>query len=293
MKILKWLGIGLLVIVGILVVAVVSLSFAGNARLSKTQDIQAEAITIPTDPEALARGEKLVNTICAGCHGEDLGGQPLLDDPAIGTVYAANISGLAATHSEADLVRAIRHGVDTDGRQLVIMPAEAFINFSAEDLGAIIAYLNTVPRAGADQPTPTLGLMGRILLATGQFGDIFPAEYIDHNQAFYPMPEIGANAAYGEYLARFCTACHGENLAGAFPPNDPTSPFARNLTPGGDLGSWTEEGFIEFWHTGVTPNGRSIDTDYMPVEEFAKLGDEELRGLWLYLSSLPALETPE
>ncbi|HJS27995.1 MAG TPA: c-type cytochrome [Anaerolineales bacterium] len=291
-KFLKWLGIGLLILVGVLVVAVVGLSIAGNARLGKTMDVQAEAIDIPTDAESLARGELLVHTVCTGCHAEDLSGQPLLDDPAIGTVYAANISGLAETHTDDDMVKAIRHAVDTDGRQLAIMPAEAFINFSAEDLGAIIAYLKTVPRTGEDTPKPELGLMGRILMATGQFGQIFPAEYIDHDQPFHSMPEIGANVGYGEYMARFCTSCHGPDLAGAFPPGDPSSPFARNLTPGGDLKTWTEEDFLNFFKTGQTPDGRSVDPAYMPYESFGKFSEDELSGLWLYLQSLPALETP-
>jgi mono/diheme cytochrome c family protein len=290
-KVLKWIGIVLAVVVGVLILAVVGLSIAGGAQLNKTQDVQAEAITIPTDEASLARGDHLVNIICTGCHTDNLTGQPLLDDPSIGTIYSANISGLAETHSDADIVRAIRHGVDTDGRHLVIMPAEAFINFSAEDLGSIIAYLKTIPRSGSENPQPHLTLMGRILLATGQFGDVFPADYIDHSKPFPPMPEIGANPQYGEYLAQFCTSCHGENFAGGYPP-EPDAPFARNLTPAGELGSWTEEDFLNFWKTGMTPLGQQINTEFMPVDEFGKLDPDELRGLWLYLHSLPAIESP-
>lgn len=138
-KVLKWVGIilgGLLVLI---ILAAVGLNIAGGARLNKTQNIQAETISIPTDEAALARGEHLVHVACTSCHGPGLSGQPMLDDPAIGTVYAANITGLGQTHADADLVRAIRHAVGHDGRQLIIMPAEAFINFSEEDLGAIIA----------------------------------------------------------------------------------------------------------------------------------------------------------
>lgn len=292
-RILKWIGIGILVIVGVVVVAAVGLSLAGASRLEKTHDIQAEAITVPTDTEAIARGEQLSVAICAACHGEDLTGVPLIDEAPIGTVYAPNLTGLAETHSDAELVNAIRHAVDSDGRQLMIMPAEAFINFSAEDLGAIIAYLQTQHRLGDDSPSPQMGFMGRVLIGAGQFGQVFPAEYSDHSQPFPPMPPIGANEDYGPYLAGFCTACHGPDLAGAFPPGDPTAPFARNLTPGGELSTWTERDFLEYFETGVTPSGRGTDPFFIPWKEFGQFKEDELRGLWLYLESLPALETPE
>lgn len=285
-KALKWIGIILGSLIVLLVVVVVGAYALGSARLNKTHDIQAETITIPTDEAALARGRHLVEVACQGCHGEDLSGQPLLEDPAIGTVYAANISGVSTTHSDADLVRAIRHGVDTNGRQLIIMPAEAFINFSAEDLGAVIAYLKTVPPVDHEVPEPNLAFLGRILLGAGLFGDVFPAEYIDHAQPFRPMPPIGANVEYGEYLSRFCATCHGADLGGAQPP-DPESPPAPNLTSGGQLPLYTEASFIETMRTGVTPYGYALNPDFMPWESFGKFTDDELTGLWMYLQTVP------
>lgn len=289
-KAFKWIGIilGGLLILG--VIAAVGLSLAGAARLNKTRDIQAEAVPIPTDAAALARGEHLVNVACRDCHSADLSGSPLLEEPPIGTVYAANITGLAETHTDVDLVRAIRHGVDTDGRQLMIMPAESFIHFSQEDLGAVIAYLKTAPRTGDDTPPPQLAPVGRILLGAGLFGDVFPAEYIDHALPFPEMPEVGANVAYGEYLSRFCSSCHGQNLTGG-QPADPESPPAPSLTPGSALADWTEADFLTAMRTGVTPDGRHLNPDFMPWRSFGKFDDDELRGLWMYLESLPPRET--
>ncbi|HEX6386533.1 MAG TPA: c-type cytochrome [Anaerolineae bacterium] len=289
-KALKWIGIILGGLIILVVVAAVGLSVAGASRLNKTHDIQAEAITIPTDGAALARGEHLIDAACKSCHGADLSGESIIDEPPIGSVYAANITGLADTHTDADLVRAIRHGVDTDGRQLMIMPAESFIYFSEEDLGAMVAYLKTVPRAGDDSPEPQLAPVGRILLGAGLFGDVFPAEYIDHDLPFPERPEVGANVAYGQYLARFCTSCHGANLAGG-QPGDPASPPAPNLTPGGELAGWTEEDFVTAMRSGVTPSGRQLDPAFMPWESFGNFEDDELRGVWLYLESLPPRQT--
>lgn len=291
-KVLKWLGMVLGGLLVLLVVAAVALSVIGASRLNKTHDVQAENITVPADEAALARGAHLVEVACKSCHGAELSGQPMIDEPPIGTIYAANITGLAETHTDADLVRAIRHGLDTDGRQLMIMPAEAFIYFSEEDLGAVIAYLKTVPRTGDERPAPQLGPVGRILMGAGLFGDVFPAEYIDHELPFPEMPEVGANVAYGAYLSRFCGSCHGPGLAGGQPP-DPESPPAPNLTTAGRLGSWTEEEFMTTMRTGVTPSGRQLDPAFMPWESFGKFDDEELRGLWMYLQTLPAGETAE
>jgi len=285
-RVLKWVGIVLAVLVGLLVVAAVFLNIMGGSRLNKTHDILAESIAIPDDAVALARGEHLVNVGCKSCHGPNLGGQPLLADPAIGLVYAANISRVGDTHSDEELVLAIRHGLDQDGRQLMVMPAESFIKLSAEDLGAIIAYLKTVPRVENELPGPELSFLGKILLASGMMGPVFPAEYIDHDQPFPAMPEVGASLEYGAYLSGLCAGCHSPDLAGG-PAGDPDSPPAPSLRGDSALNSWSEEDFLLFMRTGVTPDGRQIDPELMPWESFGKFDDEELQGMWLYLHSLP------
>jgi mono/diheme cytochrome c family protein len=288
-KVLKWIGIVLGGLIVVIVVAVLGLSIAGNAKLHKTIEVPDDAITIPTDEASLARGKQIVTGVCSGCHGENLAGMAMIDDPSIGTIYAANLTVLSTTWSDADYVRAIRHAVAPDGRELPIMPAEAWIHLSAEDLGSIVAYLKTLTPSGEASPEPNLTLMGRVLLATGQFGQIFPAEYIDHSTPFPAMPAIGANVAYGEYIAEFCKSCHGENLNGMQPQGDPTSPPAPNLTPGGELVGWTEDGFVQTFRTGVTPAGRELNNEYMPWKEFGSFSDDELKGVWMYLQSLPAM----
>lgn len=291
--VLKWIGIVVAAIVGIALVAGLVMYVMAGQRLNKKYDVQPEAVTLPTDQEALARGEHLVN-ICKGCHGDNLGGGPVLDDPSIGVVYAPNLTpgkgGVGATFSDADFVRAIRHGVQPDGRALIIMPSEIFIHFSEEDLASIIAYLRTLEPVDNSVPERSFTPMAKILMSAGAFGQVFPAEYIDHGLPFPERPEIGANVAYGEYMSPFCKACHGENLSGG-PVDEPGAPNAPNLTPGGELVGWTEEDFLNTMHTGVTPGGHELDSEYMPVDEITgALSDDELRGIFLYLKSLPALD---
>jgi mono/diheme cytochrome c family protein len=293
-KFLKWLGIligGLLVLV---VLAVVTLGLLGGARLNRTMDIQPEALTIPTDAGSIQRGEHLVDVACKSCHGQDLSGQVLLNDPAIGKVYSANLTagqgGIEGNYTDQDLVRSIRHGVARDGRKLVVMPSEVFNNFSAEDLGAIIAYLRTLPPVDHQVPKPQFTFMARVLLSAGMVGNIIPAEIIDHQKVFPNMPAVGANLAYGEYLSHFCASCHGAELAGGQPP-EPNAPPAPNLTPGGELAGWSESDFLQSIRTGVTPSGHQLNSEFMPWESFAKFSDDELKGLWMYLQNLPSLPT--
>ena len=83
------------------------------------------------------------------CHGDNLAGDTLVDDFAFARIAASNLTsgrgGIGGTYSDIDYVRAIRHGVGNDGKGLPIMPSEAFNKFSDHDLGAMIAYLKTLP----------------------------------------------------------------------------------------------------------------------------------------------------
>lgn len=286
-KILKWIGIILGSLVGLLIVAGVVLYSIGYSKLNRTRQVQPITITIPGDEAALARGEHLVDVTCTSCHGADLSGDVLLDDPVIGTVYTANITGLAEQRTDEELVLAIRHAIGPGGRQIIAMPSDAFIYYSAEDLGAIIAYLKTIPGNEKESRATGLSIPGYIMLGAGMFGDLSTAEVINHEQEFSQMPEVGANEAYGAYLSHLCTTCHGQDLSGA-QPSVPGSPIAPNLTPGGGLAAWSEADFIQAMRSGVTPSGHQLDPEFMPWKSWAKFHDEELQAIWMYLASLPA-----
>ena len=78
-KVLKWIGIVLLVLVGLIMLAVIALNIVAIARLNRTYDVEVEAITIPDDDASLARGEYLANAFCAECHGQGLSGEVLIE----------------------------------------------------------------------------------------------------------------------------------------------------------------------------------------------------------------------
>lgn len=61
-----------------------------------------------------------------------------------------------------------------------------------------------------------------------------------------------------------------------------------NLTPGGELATWSEQDFFTTLRSGINPSGKMLSLDMLWVY-YRQMIDEELKALWLYLQSLPAL----
>jgi mono/diheme cytochrome c family protein len=292
---LKWLGIVLGALLGLLLVVMAVFYFKGGAMLSRTYTITPETITIPTDAASMERGKHFVQAICADCHADDLSGKKLLDAP-FATVYSANLTpgtgGAGSEFKDADWVRALRHGVDNQGRALVLMPAQLFWNFNDQDLGDVIAYVKSLPPVDKQHPDPQINALGKFMIGAGLFGPaIVPANVIAHAQR-PPVVPMGVTAAYGGYLVSVtgCRDCHGAQLAGG-KSGKPGAMDAPNLTPGGELHAWTKADFINTIRTGVTPSGHTLNPDEMPWKHLTNYSDDELQAILLYLQSLPALAT--
>ena len=87
-------------------------------------------------------------------------------------------------------------------------------------------------------------------------------------------------------MARSCPA--------GFPPGgEADAPPAPDLTPGGALGDWSEGDFIGTLRTGTMPYGKALDDEFMPWKDIGLLTDDQLKAVWLYLSSLEARETTQ
>lgn len=297
-KIFKWIGIVLGSLIGLLVLAFVVLYIAGSVKWNKLHgqyDVPVETITIPTDQASIARGEHIATIrMCRECHTETLSGQ---SDRAPGLItlsipnLTSGAGGVGATNTDADWVRAIRHGVGYDGRGLVLMPSKIWYYLSDEDLGALIAYLKNLPPVNNEMLAADLEPLGRVMLVLGQLPpEIVPNVIsIDHNGPRPVAPEPGITVDYGKYLASTCTLCHGSDLNGqTISEGGPQKYLAPNLTPGGELHSWSETQFMETLRTGVTPSGHQI-IDVMPWKYFGQMTDDELKAVWMYLQSLPAL----
>ena len=294
--------IGLLALVGIIVVGGIVMHFVGKGRLNNAPEIVAKPVAVPDDAATIAEGERLVEEVsfCTECHGENLEGDVLIDGEVGLYVPATNLTagagGIGAAYSDEDWERAIRHGIGPDGRVLFIMPSNFFQHYSDEDLGALIAYLKSVPPVDNDLGTRRVGFPGSILGGFVAFDEITRINAIDHDAVGGPAPEVAVTAEYGQYLTQIaiCGECHGANLAGiVLAEGEDGPPEGPNLTPGGELGGWSEADFINTLRTGQTPDGKQLDPEQMPFPSYSLMSDMELQAIWAYLSSLPALPSNE
>lgn len=288
-KILKLAAISLGVVVLLAAVGYVTSVMVTRGRETKKWPVATIAITVPTDSASIAHGRHLATAIgkCVDCHGEDLGGRLFIDGMPMGRFTAPNISpgGEIASWSDADVARAIHHGVAPDGRGLVFMPADAFVRFGAEDLGALIAYVRQVPKVARTNPPTQIGPIGRVLWATGKM-ELQAARVIDLNAPLATMPTPGPAAEYGKYLVQVggCTSCHGADLKGGLNFGPPGTPPSQNLTPAG-LKGWREADFVKALRTGVRPDNTTINP-FMPWMLAGQMTDEEMTAVWSYLQTL-------
>jgi hypothetical protein len=125
-KILKWIGIVLLSLVGLLLVTATFLYIVGGViwnRNYEDYDVPIEAVPIPNGEAAIMHSQHVATIhYCAFCHGENLAGKVPLNEPVLAVAFTPNLTpgagGVGATNTNEDWVRAIRHGVGRDGRGL-------------------------------------------------------------------------------------------------------------------------------------------------------------------------------
>jgi mono/diheme cytochrome c family protein len=309
LKILKWIGICLLV----LIVGLVTFVYL---RSNRTFDAPYPEITASLDSSLIARGAHLVNgpAHCAFCHapisefarlnaGEKVpmsGGFSFVMPP--GTVYSPNITTDVETgiggFTDAEIARTLRYGVKRNGQALIdFMP---FYDLSDRDLTAIISYLRTTSPVKIKHPENEWNFLGKAVLA---FGLIKPM-----GDAIVPeAPAPDSTAAYGKYLAESvanCRGCHtnrdmmsgayiGAEYAGQtkFEVLDDQGSILKgkhlvtpNLTPDPETGRmtlWDQEFFINRFRSGVTIPGTP-----MPWGPYSRMTDLELKALFKYLHSL-------
>lgn len=283
---MKWLRrilLGLAGLLALIALLVATLNVMSMTRQRKRYEIPPDALTLrPTTPPSVERGRHLATAVapCVDCHGADLGGEAMNDDAVFGRFMGTNLTsgkgGVGAAFTEADWVRAIRHGVARDGRSLIFMPSGAFQALSDDDLASLIAYVRSVPPVDREMPSPRPGPLARLLHVAGAL-PLLPAELVDHAARSRGTPPAGVTPQYGEYLATGggCRECHAANLGGGNGPN-----ITRGRL------RWTEAQFLTAMREGTRPDGSTID-EAMPWKTYAKMTDEELRAIYAYVRSVP------
>lgn len=295
-KVLIGIAIAIGALVGIVIIIAVGLILFGQVSFKRTiANRPLYPITADTSPEGLARGKYLMEEamLCAeACHSPEetpfTGGVEEVNEGPIAFTFAPpnltpdDETGLGSW-SDAEIARALREGVDKDGKELVIMPAYTYRALSDADVAAIIGYLRNLEPVHNEIPPVNGNAVAKVMLALGMFGPNPVGDPIEEAQT---TPASGT-VENGEYMVALggCVDCHQTNLAGgALPFSDPEDVPAANLTPAGELQNWTVEDFIQAVREGVHPEGRTLD-EGMPRYHTS---DEDLADIFAYLKTIPA-----
>ena len=296
-KALKWIGIVLGGLLALLLVLAIALLIYGQFSFKRTiANRPLYQISADTSPEGLERGKYLAESVMgcdSACHtnketpfigmADEIHEGPISGVFAVPNLTPDKETGLGAW-TDAEIARAIREGVDKEGVSLVVMPSSNFHNMSDADVAALVGYLRSLEPVKNEIPSIQLNAIAKVLLAAGMFGPSSVGKPITQSQQAPPA----GTAEYGAYLVSLgmCRDCHGKDLNGS--ASGPAG-FAPNLTPGGELASWSEADFLTAMHSGVTPSGRMLSEE-MPWKAYGKMVDEDLKAIWLHLQSLPAME---
>ena len=256
-------------------------------------------------PQRLERGRYLATALlgCTTCHtprdftkhgapavaGMDFAGQSIDLVGFPGHIVASNISPDketgAGNWSDDQIARAIREGIKHDDTTLFpLMPYTLYKNLSDEDLASVVVYLRSL--ASVRNPLPKSQIN-------------FPVNYLVRGvpePVTHPVqgPNPSDTMARGKYLVTLGCGCHdakkqlhfagGEKLVG--PWGDLTS---VNITPDpSGIGYYSESTFIAAMRTGYV-GARELN-QIMPSGEFKGLTDDDLKWMFAYLKTLPAVK---
>ena len=280
-----------LLLLALLAVAASALVFLGERKRGRSVEVKVVPVAFVKDAAALRQGRYLYESRgCAECHGADGQGKVVIDTPKGLHVRSPDISsgGAGGRYTEADWVRAIRHGVSPGGHALLVMPSEDYNRMTDADLAALVAYTRSLPPGPGKPAEIRMPWMVKALYGAGRIPDA--AEKIDHRlPPAQPVP-VGATVEHGAYVAQLCKGCHGETYSGGKIPGAPPEwPAASNLTPGeGTVMTRydTLEKFSAMLRTGKRPDGTPVDRA-MPFETLKALNDVDVEALHAFLTTLP------
>ncbi|MFD2574340.1 c-type cytochrome [Spirosoma soli] len=286
-KILKWTGIVLGSLVLLLLVFYGVVYTQTEASINKVYNVKLQQLSIPDDSASYVAGRHIAEIRgCVGCHGANLAtGEVFADENSpIGYIQASNITAGKGgiQYTDQDWIRALRHGLGKDNKPLWFMPSHEICGLSNQDMAAVISYVKKQPPVDKTTPQKSIKPLGRILTFVGEF-PLLPAEEINHNATYVDDVKMVVNADYGKYLAVTCTGCHSANFKGA-PSRSPEQPPIPDISSTGHPGNWTQQEFVQVFHTGKTPEGRVL-SKYTPVKSFT-YSDDELKAIYLFLHEL-------
>jgi len=277
-RISRWAGYGLGALVVIALVAFAAVWLTSSAKLHASLKAKPEHLAQPR-PEQLADAERVARTLgCFSCHGEGLRGNKIFDEKNIATVWAPNLTRVAAHASDQQLAAAIRQGISDEGEPLVIMPSEAFQRLTDQQVAGLIAMIRKLPAGGTDTPANSYGAIGRLGLVMGRFNT--SPQLVAKFAATEPV-NLGPQVEAGRQLAMTrCSSCHGPALGGLEAKPGEMAPDLMIA------GAYDLPAFTRLLRTGVPAGGQKLNMMGPTARsDLRHLTDAEIGQLHAYLQA--------
>ena len=275
-RVFRILGYVALAFVALLVVAYGVVYAISESRVRRAYALTRETVALPTDSASLAEGKRFAQIRgCTGCHGALAQGDTFVDSWLLARVVSPNLTQAARTYSTDDLVRIVRHGLRPDGKSVVVMPSGMFTALTDQDLGAILAYLKSLPVSEGPGREVRLGPAARLMFTLGKF--LPAAQEADSAARLASIyPTTTDSNWQGAYLARTaCTECHGLDLRGDASGTPPDLKIA---------GAYPLDAFVRLMRTGVPVSGLELGLmKEVSLRRFSYFTDGEIASLHAYL----------
>lgn len=275
-KLLRWTAyvLGVLLLLALLAAAYVWI--ASSQKLNAQVVANPERIVAPT-PAQLADGPRQLRILgCFSCHGEGLRGKLFFDEPNVASVWAPNLTLIAASATNQQLAQAIRQGISHDGRALFIMPSAQYSRLTDGEVAALISAIRIQPKGGERTPGIRLGPLGRIGIVGGKFKTqpILVEEFSQNIPA-----DLGPQFARGRHFAMTnCAECHGSSFGGEEPKPGLKAPDLSIV------GAYDLAAFTKLMRTGVPASGKKLVLmGDVAKSDFSHLTDEEIAAIHAYL----------
>lgn len=276
-RVLKWLGIGVAGLLGLVLVAVIGIFAVSGYILNRSHEAKAETLSQP-GAALLADAPRQARILgCVSCHGEGLKGKVMFDAPNVAKVIAPNLTQIAARATDQQLAAAVRQGIAHDGRALFVMPSPQYSRLSDAEVAALIAYIRSLPRTPGSTERPTIRPLARLGIAMGSFAS--SAATVEEYRTKMPIP-VGAEHEPGRQLAaKDCSECHGPALDGK-------ETFEGNAPDLSIVGAYDYDQFRTLLRTGKTPGNKKLGLmKEVAEQDFVHLTDGEIRQLHAYLQA--------
>ena len=248
---------------------------------------------------------------CSSCHAPpkaegdarlELAGGLELETP-FGTFVAPNISSHETDGIGAwplvDFANAMQRGVSPEGAHYYpAFPYASYARMTPEDIADLYAFMKTLPALEGRAPPHQLAFPFNIRRGLG----LWKLLYLRDEPVIALAGDAPEAADIGQYLVEgpgHCGECHtprdmfggtqyGSWLSGApAPVGDGTIP---NITPGGDVGDWSETEIADYLESGFTPDFDSAGGEMASViKNLANLPPEDRAAIAVYLKQVPAL----